>query len=321
MELVKLSALFEMQYGVNLELINLTLCSNTANNAIPFVSRTEKNNGVSTFVEKQITIEPNAAHTLSVAVSGSVLSTFYQPIPYYSSFHVFILTPKRTMSVVEMLFYAKCISANKYKYSYGRQANKTLKDIFVPKSISPHLAEYLSNLLNTATEKLNQSPVISAQFDLKAVVWKRFTYGEIFDIKKGKRLIKEDFTAGTTPFIGAIDANNGYRDYIGQAPIHAGNTITVNYNGSVGEAFYQPNPFWASDDVNILYPKFRFNKYIAMFILPFIKKEKYRFSYGRKWESNRMNESIIQLPVNTEGYIDTDFMENYIKSLRYSASI
>ncbi len=151
--------------------------------------------------------------------------------------------------------------------------------------------------------------------------WGSFKYGDIFEVKKGKRLTKEDFTCGDTPFIGAIDSNNGYRDFIGQEPIHEANTITVNYNGSVGEAFYQPKPFWASDDVNVLYPKFRLNKYIAMFLLPLIKKEKYRFSYGRKWESTRMKESIIRLPINVQGDIDVDFMENYILSLNNTQTI
>jgi len=147
--------------------------------------------------------------------------------------------------------------------------------------------------------------------------WKKFKYEDVFVIKKGKRLTKEDFISGNTPFIGAIDNNNGYRDFIGQEPIHKANTITVNYNGSVGEAFYQPKDFWASDDVNVLYPKFRFNEHIAMFILPIIKKEKYRFNYGRKWESTRMKKSIILLPAK-DGKVDVDFMENHIKSLSES---
>ena len=42
-------------------------------------------------------------------------------------------------------------------------------------------------------------------------------------------------------------------------PNHDGNTLTINYDGSVGETFYQPEDFWASDSVNILYPKFELN--------------------------------------------------------------
>jgi hypothetical protein len=126
---------------------------------------------------------------------------------------------------------------------------------------------------------------------------------------------------GSLPFIGSIDSNNGYREFIGQKAIHAGNTITVNYNGSVAEAFYQPQPFWASDDVNVLYPKFSMNQYTALFIASVIKLEKYRFNYGRKWHLERMRISEIRLPVNNEGQPDFDYMENYIKTLKYSKKI
>ena len=66
-------------------------------------------------------------------------------------------------------------------------------------------------------------------------------------------MTSDDQTEGNTPYIGAIDSNNGIANYIGQDAIHAGNTISLSYNGSVGEAFYQPKPFWATDDVNVLY--------------------------------------------------------------------
>jgi hypothetical protein len=174
---------------------------------------------------------------------------------------------------------------------------------------------------NRLITKMDILPCLNDKLKIEVFDWKHFKYEDIFDIKKGKRLTKEDFEEGATPFIGAIDSNNGYRDFIGQDPIHKGNTITVNYNGSVGEAFYQPNPFWASDDVNVLYPKFKFNKYIAMFLLPIIRKEKFRFNYGRKWEMDKMKKSVIKLPATKSGEIDTTFMENYIKSLNYSKSL
>ncbi|MBT7469322.1 MAG: S-CspCI protein, partial [Candidatus Cloacimonetes bacterium] len=151
--------------------------------------------------------------------------------------------------------------------------------------------------------------------------WATFKLDVLFDLKKGKRLTKANMIDGEIPFIGAIDNNNGYRQFIGQKPIHTGNTITVNYNGSVAEAFYQPAPFWASDDVNVLYPKFEMNQYHALFIIAIIKLEKYRFNYGRKWHLERMNNSEIKLPVNNEKEPDFEFMENYIKTLNYSKQI
>jgi hypothetical protein len=113
--------------------------------------------------------------------------------------------------------------------------------------------------------------------------WEWFRYDEIFDIKKGKRLTKADMIAGSINYIGAIDSNNGITAQISNNEhIHNANTITVSYNGSIAEAFYQNEPFWATDDVNVLYPEFELNPYIAMFLCTLIYREKYRFNYGRK---------------------------------------
>lgn len=133
--LSKVSEIFKVSYGVNLELVNLDQCSPLDMDAIYFVSRTENNNGVSAIVKRIVDIDPNPAHTLSVAGGGSVLSTFYQPLPYYSGRDLYVLSPLKPMVVTEMLFYAHCIRMNKYKYNYGRQANKTLKEILIPSAV------------------------------------------------------------------------------------------------------------------------------------------------------------------------------------------
>ena len=155
--------------------------------------------------------------------------------------------------------------------------------------------------------------------------WKEFRVGDLFEIKKGKRLTSDEQTEGNTIYIGAIDDNNGVSAYIGQKPIHKGNTISLSYNGSVGEAFYQPEPFWATDDVNVLYFKqnndYQFNSQIGLFVASILKKEKYRFSYGRKWILEGMRDTVIKLPVASDGTPDWKLMENYIKSLPFSDRI
>ncbi len=165
--------------------------------------------------------------------------------------------------------------------------------------------------------------------------WKRFYLGRLFDIRKGKRLTSADQEEGNNLYIGAIDSNNGVANHIGQAPIHAGNTISLSYNGSVGEAFYQPEPYWATDDVNALYSRYNgFNKYIGLFMAAIIRQEKYRFSYGRKWTLENMKMTDVCLPAqrnedgtfaidtsrkySDDGFIpDWQFMEDYIKSLHH----
>lgn len=164
--------------------------------------------------------------------------------------------------------------------------------------------------------------------------WKMFYLGDLFDIKKGRRLTSDEQESGDNLYIGAIDSNNGVANHIAQLPIHDGNTISLSYNGSVGEAFYQPEPYWATDDVNALYCKYDgFNQYIGLFFVAVIRLEKYRFSYGRKWTLENMKTSEIFLPVqkrdnkpvidtkheySKDGYIpDWQYMEKYIKSLHH----
>ena len=145
--------------------------------------------------------------------------------------------------------------------------------------------------------------------------WEWFKLSELFDIKKGKRLTKQNMLKGSTPFIGSSELENGVTAYINQNPIHKGNTISVTYNGSVAEAFYQPKDFWASDDVNVLYPKFKLEPYVALFISALIRKEKYRFNYGRKWHVERMVESKIKLPINNRKEIDLESIKKYMEDL------
>ena len=119
--------------------------------------------------------------------------------------------------------------------------------------------------------------------------WRSFDLSELFDIKKGTRLVKSAMDAGSVPFVSAIDSNNGVRQRVNVEARHPAGVLTVNYNGNgVAETFYQPEPFFASDDVNVLYPKFSMDAALALFICAIIRREKYRFSYGRKWGLERL---------------------------------
>jgi type I restriction-modification system DNA methylase subunit len=178
-------------------------------------------------------------------------------------------------------------------------------------------------------------------FKLNYTEWKWFRYDAIFDIKKGFYNKKPDEEkGGNIPFIGASDSNNGITSWhtiegiefaskTGEgknAPLKEKlfepNCITVSNNGSVGFAFYQSQKFTCTHDVNPLYLKNKeLNIYIAMFLCSLIEMEKYRWAYGRKWRPVRMPNSMIKLPVTTDGTPDWQFMEDYIKSLPYSKSI
>lgn len=315
MKLVRVTDIFNVEYGNSLELNKLSQSEEGLN----FVSRTAKNNGVSAKIKKLDEVDPFPEGLITVSLGGSVLETFLQPKPFYTGYHIYCLTPKTNLSTEEKLYYCTCIALNRYRYNYGRQANRTLKDLLIP-----DVTEIPIWVKKADTEKFsnaNESFLNEPTPEYNITQWKGFRLNQLFTIKKGKRLTKANMTSGKIPFIGAIDKNNGYRQFIGQSPIHDGNTITVNYNGSVAEAFYQPEPFWASDDVNVLYPRFSMNQYIALFIVSLIKLEKYRFNFGRKWHLDRMKKSVILLPVKNGKNPDFEYMEKFIKTLKYSKQI
>lgn len=311
----RLDEIFDIRNSKSLELMN---CEKSES-GVCFVSRTSANNGVVARVKRLDDIEPMPAHAITVALGGSVLSSFYQDEPFYTAFHVACLYPKTELSKEQMLYYAYVIEENKYRYNYGRQANRTLKNILVPDI--DELPDYVSDVLVSDFE-FNQKPMIEQPMILNTDEWKWFRYDEIFEIRKGTRLTKADMNSGQINYIGATDSNNGITAHISNNEhIHQANKITVSYNGSIAEAFYQYKEFWASDDINVLYPKFELNSYIALFLCTLISKEKYRFNYGRKWDKEMMKNSLIKLPVRLDNTPDWQFMEDYIKSLDYSRNL
>lgn len=317
MKLTELNTIFTVKLGNKFDANKMEFVED---GEINFVSRDSKNNGCVGTVRKFNDTEPFPAELITVSLGGSfLLSSFVQLKMFYTAQNVAVLTPRRNMSLGEKIFYCKCISINRFKYSaFGREANKTLKFLKVPEEIPDWVKEYTAE--NFAELK---KPFSDETISLESVKMGSFAYSDLFDVKKGKRLVvSKNPQKGECPFVSAITYNNGISHMLAVTPNQQGNTITVNYDGNgVAEAFYQPYPFWALDSVNVLYPKFSLNPFIAMFLTTLIRKEKFRFSYGRKWHKERMEKSTIKLPITEDEKPNWDLIEKFIKSLDYSRSI
>ena len=143
--------------------------------------------------------------------------------------------------------------------------------------------------------------------------WKEFRLGELFDIKKGTRLTKANMKPGNINYVGATAFNNGVTAKIGNTEhLHPADTLSVCYNGSIGQTFYQTEPFWATDDVNVLYPRFTINRYIAQFIASIIFQIGQKYDYKDKWTTDKMQKTSILLPATPSGEPDWVYMENYM---------
>lgn len=340
----KISDLFNVKYGVNLELSACEEVSANTPDSINFVARTAENNGVSARVKLIEGIAPQKAGLISVAGGGSVLSTFLQYEPFYSGRDLYVLESKVEITNEAKLFITTVIEQNKYKYSYGRQANKTLPDILLklPANCKGEpdynfMDRYIKSLYYKPLTTANKKDV-SLSFDVNE--WKDFVLETLFDIKRGESLYITDSEKGDVPYASASAENNGISTHLNIKPNRLGNCLSINYDGSVGDSYYHKEPFFASEKIVTATLKGRtLTPCIALFIATIIMKEKYRFSYGRKWTvESSLKKSVIKLPVlhnadgtpytddiqqySKEGYVpDWEFMENYIKSLPYGDRI
>ena len=138
-------------------------------------------------------------------------------------------------------------------------------------------------------------------------------------ISAGKRLTKADMQIGNRPFIGATDSfiNNGITEWVNNTNESIDqNLLGVNYNGSVGEAFYHPYECIFSDDVKRLHLKdLPDSKYIMLFIKTAIVQQKVKYAYGYKFNEQRMLKQPIMLPITSDGTPDWKYMDSYMRHI------
>lgn len=335
------SDIFEIRYGHSLELNALEI--STAKDRVAFVSRQMGDNGISAYVSPVEGLDPAPAGEVTCALSGNgVLTTCLQEVPFYTGFHVAILHPKLPLTKQQTLFYCLCVKSNRYRFSYGRQANKTLSKLLIPsiEEIPNWVNSTDLNQFDGAEEPLCKTPPPA----LAPKNWREFRYDEIFEINKGyynKKPPECEAGSDTVPFIGATDSHNGVTSHHRlegismyarngeletepsvEKKIFPPNGITVSNNGSVGYAFFQAKSFTCSHDINPLYLlKKAMSPEIGLFLCSVIAMDRYRWSYGRKWRPMRMPQSTIKLPADAQGQPDWNFMEAYIKALPYSKGI
>jgi len=315
----RIDEIFNLNYGNSLELNRLEQA--TGPDAVNFVGRATRNNGVTARVKPIQNTLPSPAGTITVALNGQGGAgvAFLQPFPFYSGFHIMVLTPKAPMTEQEKLWWVLCITANRFRYGFGRQANRTLKDIMLP--------------------DLNHQPRwVGSVAELVASKWRSFNYDEIFGVKKdgwtGKplkpnaRFSARSHTARTkclvklsdlfevaygvnlelnrmdmdgegVNFVSRSGRNNGVvakvKRLLDVEPIEAG-MLTVAGGGSVLETFVQPEPFYSGRDLYYLRPKIPMSLEQKLYYCMCVRANKYRYNYGR--QANRTLRDIRLPPLD-----------------------
>lgn len=124
---------------------------------------------------------------------------------------------------------------------------------------------------------------------------------------------------GVYPYVTTQATDNGIAGYY-NLYTEFGNVLTVD-SAVLGTCFYQSQNFSASDHVEILKPKFKMTKYIALFLSTVINTngQFLGYAYNLKRSQTALRQEKITLPskLNTKGEYEPDwqYMEDFIKDI------
>lgn len=155
--------------------------------------------------------------------------------------------------------------------------------------------------------------------------WKEYKLGNLFSqMYKAEAHVKSELETedvlnnGTIRFISRTEANNGCDCYIRSANltgIERKNAITIG--DTTATCFYQSEDFVCGDHIVVCRAEW-LNLYTGLFVLTILKREKYKYSYGRAFKMDLIENTIIKLPAANDGTPDWAFIESSIKSLNYN---
>ena len=328
------------------ELFNIEICKNPISRdyaidnpgKIPYITTTSENNGIECYVDYPPQYDGDV---ITVSKDGGNGDAFLQKLPFCGNEKVMVLTPKRNLSDLELFYYVSVIKYNKFIFGYGRKCSVArLGEIYIPSpnEIPSFVYEFSIRPITTSNKKQT--------ITLDVATWKEFELGRLVSkVYKAKSYNKDDLTEtedknNAINYITRTGENNGcelmvlMKD-VDVSYIEEPNAITIG--DTTATCFYQAERFIAGDHMVVVRAEW-LNEKVATFILTILKKEQYKYSYGRAFLMDRIKSTTLKLPIvlnddgtpyvdethkfSDDGYVpDWTFMENYIKSLPYGDRI
>lgn len=283
---------------------------------------------IDAFVKKvDIPIEyifPKETLYVSTDGQGSHSYAYVSISEFVPNSNVSVLLPKSPMTLSEKLFYANCITNNRYKFSYGRKPKgDRLKSILIPENPP----EYVSNdiIINTKKLLLNNfkfTPSIRKEaknFDLVKVQ-------DIFNLLNGissplvtlyNNKLSDNFIPYLRPSFKQITSISGYvnKIEIDDKYIFPNETLYVSTNGQGSHTYtyVSTTEFVPNSDVTVLIPKQPMSLSEKLYYAQCISINRYKFSYGRKPKGDRLKSILI--PETPPSYISDDIINSVLSEL------
>ena len=135
-------------------------------------------------------------------------------------------------------------------------------------------------------------------------------------MRRGKRLIREHQTEGSTPYVSSSALNNGVDNFIGNdvGVRRFNNCLSLANSGSVGSCFYEPFEFVASDHITHL-KNDALNIYQYLFIAAMLNRLSEKYNFNREINDMRISREKVLLPVDENCQLHWTFMKNYVQNI------
>ena len=291
---------------------------------IPMINETQENNGVAkqadsehVFLGKSITVSVNYASTV-----------FYQPKDFCASVNIIILHNDH-LNDTRGKFIAAMLSKYNQRFSYTNKiSQQKLKEIKLPLPVDSngdpdwqYMDTYIANL--TALAHKNVSLLRQQQKKAPTVNidrWKEFKLTELFNVKTGAYLSKNQLKPGSIPRVTVSSVNNGIVGSFERCGLSNerlfSNFLSVNFFGNV---FYHDSLCSVDMKVHVLEPKHLYSKESMLFLVAVLRRkfviEGYG-TYGNQLSSSKLKMDMVYLPVDASGSPDWQYMDNYISSIQ-----
>lgn len=153
----------------------------------------------------------------------------------------------------------------------------------------------------------------------------KFLVSDLFDVINNPQLDKRNFTFDTKsayPYFTRTENNNGilgYVEYLDDKHLVKGNSLAV---GMISMRFhYMQHDFYAGQFTKTLLPKFDcFNETIGLYFASILNKHSsYYQGYLVRHFTEKVDTTVVSLPVTQDGHIDFDYIERYVRAIEKQA--
>lgn len=202
---------------------------------------------------------------------------------------------------------------------YLDEAMPSTHELFsiLEKSLRDLLA-YLIKIQHAVLEDLNTS---RDKTPFGETDWKLFPVTKFFELKRGDFHSISSLDEGEYPTVSRVSTDNGcvgFYDIPDGANIWPARTITVS--SVTGDAFVQPVPFIATDNVVLCVLRSEFDslKLSSLFLIQaMMNHTKWRYSYGRQCYKTKYEKTKIWLPVSGTDSLNEEYISYMVEQANH----